>query len=99
MDLFRCESIVLQSYWVLVVMDQFTRRLAGIGVHRGAVTGADVCRMFLAAVRGQGVPRHLSTDHDPVFQAHRWMANLRILEIDEITTVPHVPLSHPSWSA
>ena len=22
-DLFRCESIVLQSYWVLVVMDQF----------------------------------------------------------------------------
>ena len=28
-DLFRCESIVLQSYWVLVVMDQFTRRLQG----------------------------------------------------------------------
>ena len=23
------------------------------------------------------------------------MANLRILEIDEIKTVPHVPLSHP----
>jgi hypothetical protein len=34
-------------------------------------------------------------DHDPVFEAHRWMANLRILEIDEIKTVPHVPLSHP----
>ena len=27
--------------------------------------------------------------------AHRWKANLRILEIDEIKTVPHVPLSHP----
>src|SRR3954465_9436694 len=40
-------------------------------------------------------PRHLSTDHDPVFEAHRWTANLRILEIDEIKTVPHVPLSHP----
>src|SRR5262245_55671619 len=76
-------------------MDQFTRRLVGIGVHRGAVTGADVCRMFLAAVRGQRVPRHLSTDHDPVFQAHCWMANLRILQIDEIKTVPHVPRSHP----
>src|SRR3984893_4111535 len=25
--LFRCESIVLRTYWVLVVMDQFTRRL------------------------------------------------------------------------
>ena len=42
-DLFRCESIVLRSYWVLVVMDQFTRRLVGVGVHGGAVTGADVC--------------------------------------------------------
>ena len=94
-DLFRCESIVLRSYWVLVVMDQFTRRLAGIGVHCGTVTGADVCRMFNAAIHGQGVPRRLSTDHDPVFEAHRWMANLRILEIDELKTVPHVPLSHP----
>src|SRR3954454_23204233 len=94
-DLFRCESIVLRSYWVLVVMDQFTRRLVGIGVHCGAVTVADVCHMFNAAIHGQGVPRHLSTDHDPVFGAHRWVANLRILEIDEIKTVPYVPLSHP----
>jgi transposase InsO family protein len=94
-DLFRCESIVLRSYWVLVVMDQFTRRLVAIGVHCGAVTGADVCRMFNAAIRGQAVPRHLSTDHDPVFAAHRWAANLRILEIAEVKTVPHVPLSHP----
>ena len=94
-DLFRCESIVLRSYWVLVVMDQFTRRLVGIGVHRGAVTGADLCRMFNAAIHGQGAPRHLSTDHDPLFEAHRWTANLRILEIDEIKTVPHVPVSHP----
>jgi len=94
-DLFRCESIVLRRYWVLVVMDQFTRRLVGIGVHGGAVTGADVCRMFNAAIHGQGAPRHLSTDHDPLFEAHRWTANLRILEIDEIKTVPHVPLSHP----
>src|ERR1700732_617627 len=43
-DLFRCESIVLRSNWVLVVMDQFTRRLVGVGVHRGAVKGADLCR-------------------------------------------------------
>jgi len=94
-DLFRCESIVLRSYWVLVVMDQCTPRLVGIGVHGGAVTGADLCRLLNAAIHGQGVPRHLSTDHDPLFEAHRWMANLRILEIDEIKTVPLVPLSHP----
>jgi transposase InsO family protein len=94
-DLFRCESIVLRSYWVLVIMDQWTRRIIGLGVHHGAVTGPDLCRMFNAAMRGQGPPRHLSTDHDPLFEAHRWQANLRILEIDEIKTVPHVPWSHP----
>jgi transposase InsO family protein len=94
-DLFRCESIVLRSYWVLVVMDQCTRRLVGFGVQCGVVTGTDVCRMFNVAIHGQGTPRHLSSDHDPLFEAHRWMANLRILEIDEIKTVPHVPLSHP----
>jgi len=94
-DLFRCESIVLRSYWVLVVMDQFTRRLVGVGVHCGPVNGTDVCRMFNVAIHGRGTPRHLSTYHDPLFEAHRWTANLRILEIDEIKTVPHVPLSHP----
>src|SRR6476469_7339815 len=76
-------------------MDQFTRRLVGIGVQCGTVTGADVCRMFNTAIHGQGVPRHLSTDHDPLFEAHQWMANLRILDVDEIKTVPYVPLSHP----
>ena len=94
-DLFRCESIVLRSYWVLVVMDQFTRRLVGVGVHRGAVNGADVCRLFNSAIHGRSTPRQLSTDHDPLFEAHRWTANLRILEIDEIKTVPRVPLPHP----
>src|SRR5262249_4132397 len=94
-DLFRCESIVLRSYWVLMVMDQFTHRLVGIGVHGGTIAGADVCRMFNRAIHGQGLPRYLSTDHDPLFEAHRWTANLRILEIDAIKTVPHVLLSHP----
>jgi hypothetical protein len=31
-DLFRCESIVLKSYWVMAVMDLFTRRIVGFGV-------------------------------------------------------------------
>ena len=94
-DLWRCASIVLQSDWVLVVMDQFTRRLVGFGVHRGPVDAPSLCRMCNAAIHGRGAPRHLSTDHDPLFEAHRWTANLRLLEIDAIKTVPHVPLSHP----
>jgi hypothetical protein len=32
-DLFRCESAILRAYWVLVVMDQCTRRIVGFGVH------------------------------------------------------------------
>ena len=59
------------------------------------ITAADLCRMFNYAIHAQGVPRHLSTDHDPLFEAHQWNANLRVLEIDELKTVPHVPLSHP----
>ena len=94
-DLFRCESIVLQSYSVLVVKDQFTRRLIGFGVHHGAVDLPGLCGMFNAAIHGQSAPRYLSTDHDPLFEAHRWTANLRLLEIDEIKTVPHVPVSRP----
>ena len=51
--------------------------------------------MLTDGVRGQGAPRHLSTDHDPLFEQHRWHAHLRVLEIDEIKTVPYVPMSHP----
>jgi putative transposase len=39
LDLFRCESAILQTYWVLVVMDQFTRRIVGFAVHRGVRGG------------------------------------------------------------
>jgi hypothetical protein len=46
-DLFRCESAVLRAHWVrLVVMDHYTRRIIGFGVHVGAVDGAGICRTF-----------------------------------------------------
>jgi putative transposase len=32
MDLFRCESATLRTHWVLVIMDQYTRRIIGFGV-------------------------------------------------------------------
>ena len=32
---------------------------------------------------------------DPLFRFHRWLANLRVLEIEEIKSVPYVPTSHP----
>jgi putative transposase len=94
-DLFRCESILLKSHWVMAVMDLFTRRIIGFGVHDGHVDGLTLCRMFNDATSGQGWPKYLSTDNDPLFQFHRWKANLRILEVEEIKSLPYVPMSHP----
>ena len=95
-DLFRCESATLRTHWVLVVMDQYTRRIIGFGFQAGTVTGATLCRMFHRAIREHGsMPKYLSSDHDPLYQFHQWQANLRIMEMTEIKTVPCVPLSHP----
>ena len=62
LDLFRTESILLRSHWVLVVMDQFTRQIIGFGVQAAAVDGPALCRMFNQAIAGQGLPTRLSTD-------------------------------------
>jgi hypothetical protein len=35
----------------------------------------------------------LSTDNDPLYRFPQWQANLRVLEVTEIKTVPYVPLS------
>ena len=93
MDLFSCESASLRTHWVLVVMVQYSRRIIGFGVH--AVTVA-LCRMFNRAVRWQlKMPKYLSTDNNPFYRFHQWLANLRVREVTEIKTVPYVPLSHP----
>jgi len=96
LDLFRCESVALRTYWVLVVMDQCTRRIIGFGIQADVVDGLALCRMFKQAIRGvTTVPRYLSSDHDPLYRFHQWEANLRILGVTEIKTNPYVPLSHP----
>jgi transposase InsO family protein len=94
-DLFRCESIILKSFWVMVVMDVFTRRIVGFGVESAYIDGIGVCRMFNQARSGQPLPKRLSSDHDPLFRFHRWRANLRVLDIEELKSVPFVPCSHP----
>src|SRR5215470_6382287 len=44
-DLFRCESILLRSHWVMLVMDVFSRRIVGFGVESGCIDGVSVCKM------------------------------------------------------
>ena len=93
-DRFRVESILLKSYWVLVVMDVFTRRIIGFGVTTAHLNGERVCQMFNQVIAKQRLPKRLSSDHDPLFRYQRWRANLRVLEIDELKTVPNTPRSH-----
>ena len=59
LDLFRCESAILRTHWILVVMDQFTRRIVGFGVHSAIVDGVALCRMFNRAIRWQTLPKYL----------------------------------------
>jgi hypothetical protein len=60
-DLFRCESILLKTYWIMVVMDVFTRRIIGFGVAMADVDGPDICRMFNRAIAQQTPPKYLSS--------------------------------------
>ena len=94
-DLFRCESINLKSHWVMLVMDQFTRRIVDVAVRAGDLSGVDVCCMFNEIISRKALPKYLSSDNDPLFKFYQWQANLRIFEIEEIKTVPYTPISHP----
>ena len=65
-DLFRTESVLLKSYWVMVVMDVYPRRIVGFGVTPANLDGIRVCRMFNHAIARQTLPKRLSSDHDPL---------------------------------
>ena len=94
-DLFRVESILLQSYWVLLVMDQYSRKIIGFAVNKGPVDGANLCRMFNEIASGRSTPARLSHDNDPLFRYHLWTCNMSIYGIDEVWSVPFTPTSHP----
>jgi hypothetical protein len=64
-------------------------------VYAGNVDGLTLCRMYNDATSGHCCPTYLSSDNDPLFQYHRWKANLRVLDIEEIKSLPHAPMSHP----
>ena len=57
-DLFRCESILLRSHWVMVVMDVFTRRIIGFGVERLIPVA---CRFVGCSTRSSPESRFLDT--------------------------------------
>ena len=94
-DLFRAESITLKTHWIMVVMDQYTRRIVSFAVHAENVDGSTLCRMFNEATSNHGWPERISTDNDPLYRYRQWKANLRVLDIEEVKSLPHFPMSHP----
>jgi hypothetical protein len=61
----------------------------GFGLHAGLVDGIALCRMFNHALQGQrSMPKYLSSDNDLLYRSPQWQANLRILDVAKIKTVP-----------
>jgi hypothetical protein len=75
-------------------------RLYGVFLNSqgGIVDGVALCRMFHRAIRAPSLPKYLSSDHDPLYRFHQWQANLRVLEITEIKSVPYVNLHYAGFS-
>ena len=78
-----------------MVIDVWNRSIIGFSTHAGSVDGPTVCQMFNQITATKNMPLYIRTDHDLHFQFHRWKANLRILEIEEIKSIPFMPISHP----
>ena len=70
-DFFPAESILLKSHWILVVMDQYSRKIIGFSAVKGPVTGVGFCVMFNGILGSLWPPRHLSHDNDPLFKFDR----------------------------
>jgi hypothetical protein len=79
----------------MVVMDQVTRGIIGFAVYQGDLNCIAVCCLFNKIKAGKKLPKYLSSDNDPLFNFHRWQANLRIMDIEEIKSIPYTPTSHP----
>jgi len=95
-DFFRVESIFMRSNWVMIIMDIYSRQIIGFSVHEGNLTGALICQMFnTILLQSKTAPRYLSSDRDPLFQFKQWKRNLRIEQIDEVKSLPYIPISHP----
>lgn len=79
----------------MVVLDQYTRRIAGFSVYVGNCDDVAYCRIFNGVISGKSPPKYLNSGNDPLFLFYRWQCNLRVLDVDELKSVPGTPTSHP----
>ena len=67
------------------------RRAQGCGGRGSAVPDVQSCDVG-------PLPDYLGADHDPLYRFHQWQANLRVLNIREIETMPYITSGAPSPS-
>jgi len=93
LDFFRCESISLKTHWVMVVMDQFTRKIIGFAVHDGDLNGVAVCCMFKKIQSGKKFPKYLSTANDPF---NKWVGSWNIRNRFYFFNIPNSQICSPA---
>lgn len=77
-------------------MDQYTQRIIGFAAHGVTIDGPTACSMFNKIMcAANSNPRYLSSYYDPLFTYHQCRANLRILDVTQVESVPYVALPHP----
>jgi hypothetical protein len=68
----------------------FIRRIVDFGFVRDYIDGIGIPCVVCSITPLLANPRRLSADHDPLFRVHRWLANLRVLELEDIKAIPCV---------
>jgi putative transposase len=94
MDLFRCESATLRSHWVLVVMDQYTRRIIGFGVHAGRSTVSHSVGCSTAPF-DSNAGRQCASSERSALSVPPMASQSADTGGDRNQDIPNVPLSHP----
>jgi putative transposase len=93
LNFFQVESICLKTHWVLVIMDQGSRKIIGFAVSPEPINSLRLAQLFTSCI-GDLSPKRISHDHGPVFRSVAWKRVLAVLEIEEIWSVPFIPRSH-----
>ncbi len=87
----------MKSHWMMVVMDQFSRKMIGLAVHPGILDGPTVCRLFNQIISGQALPKYLMTHSFTFTNGKPIKESLMSQKLNRFPAYPtHIPLLRES---